>query len=79
MGSRVICHDCRLAETDLLHPVLNDLPCCEARNLMIIPKRHRRNASQKLKNAVDPEYWQLVLDRLTVLINAERVREGRAG
>lgn len=67
----MICVDCQRAEIDKNYPIYNGLPCCEARHLMALPARFRREVAQKLKRCTSTEYWHEMRERLDVLMERE--------
>lgn len=67
----MICSLCELAEVQPHQPWSRGLPCCEARHLMTLPAKFRREVAAKLKRASTPQDWQAVRERLDVLMQRE--------
>lgn len=68
---RMICSLCELAEVQPHQPWFRGLSCCEARHLMTLPAKFRREVAAKLKSVSTPELWQQVRERLDVLMQRE--------
>ncbi len=65
-----VCPDCQRAERECW-PVFRGLPCCEARHLMVLPRKFRREVAQKLRVVSTDDWWSKVRARLDVLIERE--------
>lgn len=68
----MICRDCEIAERDPLHAIYRGLPCCEARHLMALPAKFRREVAAKLKSCSSVEWWHDMRERLDVLMEREK-------